>query len=131
MMNGVSMVDLARSPEEIKEDMPMMAAPMKASAPVYPYGCCLSLDDETMEKLGLDGEMPSVGEMLMFKAVAKVTCASENERETGDGKKENCRRIELQIIQMGVVGAEPTADEATAARRNRMFPSMAADNDGE
>ena len=104
------MVDLAKSPAEVKSDMKMMAMPAtadsKPSVPEYPYGCCISLDDDVLEKLGLAGDMPAAGEMIHFCAVAKVTNASMSERIDSEGNKQSCCRVELQIIQMGVPGAD-------------------------
>jgi len=97
-MNKFSqMVDMARDPEEIKEDMPAVEAP---SAPLYPYGLCISMDEETLEKLGLDGELPQVGMMIHLAGMAKVTSVSQNEREMSDGSKKNCCRVELQITHL-------------------------------
>jgi len=96
-MAGFStMVDMARDPEEIKEDMPQ-AVP---SAPLYPYGLCISMDEDTLEKLRLDGELPQVGMMIHLAGMAKVTSVSQNEREMSDGSKKNCCRVELQITHL-------------------------------
>lgn len=113
-----SMKDMARSPEDLKKDRDMpMAVAMKASGPTYPYGLTISLDNETLEKLGIDGDLPSVGEMIHIAGMAKVTCASETERTTeGDGK-ETCRRIELQLTHMAV----ENEDEETEPRGKRWY----------
>jgi hypothetical protein len=127
------MVDLALTPAEVKEkqaDMCAGATPTPSVAK-YPWGCCISLEDDTLKKLGLDGDMPESGDMIAFRAIAKVTCACQTERETTDGKTEQCRRVEIQIIDMTVLGADPMtrAEDAGRARRKRMFPSMVADTD--
>lgn len=99
-----AMVDMARTPEEVRKeigDSPAMPSPMRSSAPTYPYGLCLSLDDEGMKKLGIT-ELPPVGTLVHFCAMAKVTSASENEREGTDGGKETCRRVELQVTHLGL-----------------------------
>jgi hypothetical protein len=106
-----AMTDMARTPEDVKKelgkDMAMMASPamssgIKPTVPTYPYGLCVSLDEESMAKLGLDGDLPEVGEMIHFCAMARVTSASMNEREGTDGAKETCRRVELQITHLGL-----------------------------
>ncbi len=107
----MAMVNLARTPEDIKEETASMAMPAvamsKPSAPEYPYGCCISLDDETLEKMGLDGDLPTAGEMVHFEAMAKVTCSSVRDEVGADGAAKQCRRVELQITNMGMIGAEP------------------------
>lgn len=132
------MVSMARTPEEAKAEAAKYDAPLPvstASVPTYPYGLCISLDEETMEKLGMDGEMPSVGEVMQFTAMAKVTSASINEREKGDGTKEQCCRLELQITDMGVPAPDMAAQSLAKSeqRRKRFYPAMVADtdNDGE
>lgn len=106
MAGFTSMVDLARTPEDVKKeigkDMPSAAPIADRTVPTYPYGLCVSLDEETLAKLKLDGDMPDVGEMIHFCAMAKVTSASMSEREGTDGAKETCRRVELQITHLGL-----------------------------
>lgn len=133
-MMRMPMVNLAKTPADIKEDMaamPMPAAVGKISGPEYPYGCCISLDDETLEKLGLSGDLPGVGESIHGCFVAKVTSASMNERINADGSKDNCCRIELQITDMGVLSADPTdlAMDQSEARRKRFYGGSDADGD--
>jgi hypothetical protein len=118
------MVSMANTPAEVKKDAAMMSAPVSMpSGPKYPYGLCISLDDDCLKKLGLDGDMPAVGEVIHFTAIAKVTSASMNDRETTDGGSEQCCRIELQITDMGVPDPEP--------KRNWYGGSMQQDNDND
>ena len=110
-----NMVDMAREPEEIKEDMPKaIEAP---SAPTYPYGLCLALSEDELEKLGLDGELPKVGMMIHLSAMAKVTSVSQNEREDGEGGKKNCCRVELQITHL----ATENEDEEDKEERHKAW----------
>lgn len=108
MAGFTSMVDLARTPEDVKKEIGKdmaMASPSpvgERTVPTYPYGLCVSLDEETLKKLKLDGDLPDVGEMIHFCAMAKVTSASMSEREGTDGAKETCRRVELQITHLGL-----------------------------
>lgn len=122
-----SMVDLAKTPEEAKEDildMAPMGLPSKVT-PAYPYGLCLCLDNETLEKLGIDGDLPDVGDMIQFTALARVTSASQNEKMTETGETEVCQRIELQITHMDVGGVEEGEDPA--ARRKRFYDAPEAE----
>ncbi len=111
-MAGFStMVDMARDPEEVKEDM-KPASIETPSAPVYPYGLCISFDEDTLEKLGLDGSLPQVGMMIHLAGMAKVTSVSQNEREMPDGGKKNCCRVELQITHLATENEDDEEEEA-------------------
>jgi hypothetical protein len=130
------LVSMAKTPEEVQQDMadmPAVAPAGKISGPKYPYGLCLSLDDESLEKLGLDGDLPEVGEVLQFSAIARVTSASMNEHENGAGASDTCCRVELQITDMGVPAANPAEVqvERSAARRKRFYPNMVDDDESE
>lgn len=122
MFDG-AMVDLARTPEEAKEDIAETVAPIgaKASVPKYPYGTCICLEDETLEKVGLAGDLPEVGEIIAFHGIARVTCASKNEREMGDGTTKECTRVELQITHMGIAAPSEDPVEKSEARRKRFY----------
>ena len=124
------MVSLAKTPAEVKEDMaPMVAANPMPTAPQYPYGCCISLENETLQKLGLDGDLPAVGDVIEFMATAKVTSASMNERMDENGKPETCCRVELQITDMDVAETEDPAEEElerSAMRRQRFYGQASA-----
>lgn len=125
------MVNMAKTPEDVKKEVGEFypAAPAAATTSAYPYGLCISLEDDTIDKLGMDGEMPGVGEMMQFLAMAKVTSVSQNEREQMDGSKKMCTRIELQITDMGVIGNDIDQQmEKSEARRTRFYGAK-ADND--
>lgn len=109
-----TMTDMARTPNEVKEEIAESAPcpPGKmTTAPVYPYGLCLSLEDEALEKLKMQG-MPEVGATVHFAALARVTSASEHEREGTDGEKTKCRRVELQITHLAIENEDREASEA-------------------
>lgn len=116
------MMNMARTPAEVKEDIerssPSVAPKSNATAPVYPYGLCISLDEESLAKLKIDGDLPDVGDMIHFCAMARVTSASEREEETAGGEKKVCRRVELQITDLGM---ENEAAENEGARRDRFY----------
>jgi len=62
--------------------------------PSYPYGLSIHLDDEALEKLGLE-KLPEVGTELALVAVVDVTSVSENENPGG-----KTRSVSLQITKM-------------------------------
>lgn len=128
------MVSLAKTPQEIKQDtadMPMVMTGSKPSGPEYPYGCCISLDDETLEKLGLDGDMPAAGEMIRFTAVAKVTCSNIRDEIDSTGATKKCLRVEMQITDMDVASGSPVDEQIkkSAARRERFYGTSEPDGD--
>jgi hypothetical protein len=70
--------------------------------PVYPYGLCLSLGNDELEKLGVESDDEiCVGDVVHLKALAKVTSHSLNETE--DGAR---RRVELQIVFLALEDEE-------------------------
>lgn len=126
------MIDMAKTPEQVKEDAPCTLGDKPPKGPLYPWGLCLRIEKDSLEKLGLDGEMPSVGEMIHLCAMAKVTAVSENEMEDGNGGKTTNRCIELQITHLATENEDQegaAAEEAvqkTAARRSRFYGTDAA-----
>jgi hypothetical protein len=91
------LVDMAMPAESTK----MESMPQPSQGPRYPYGCCIRLEDDQLKKLGLDGDLPAVGEMVHLCCEAMVTSASMS--ETAEGGKRCC--VELQIRRMGVPGS--------------------------
>jgi hypothetical protein len=92
-----------KSMELTKEESAEMtgATPMKeGDGPKYPYGLCLYLCDDTLEKLGVAG-LPEVGSVMKVTALATVTSIGMNQQKDGD--KES--RAELQITDMEMVKA--------------------------
>ena len=87
--------DMAQSPKEAEESMP---CPSPADAPRYPYGLCISLCEDELEKLGVDEGELEVGDIIHLHAFALVTSASESATMGGD---KHCR-VELQITHMSL-----------------------------
>lgn len=85
------MVDMARKPQEEPTTMPCMP-----EEPIYPYGLCISLTQDELEKLDLTPDC-QVGDMIHLMAMAKVTSISQYETS----EHTNCR-IELQITHLAV-----------------------------
>jgi len=105
------MVDMARAPQEIQESMEAY------QPPAYPYGLCICLTHEELDKLGLDSDC-EVGDILHMVSMARVT--SVNKSETSEGP--SCR-IELQLIDIEVLENESTEySEDEELPRRRMSP---------
>ena len=92
------MISMAKTPNEDKEKL-QYACPPPSS--IYPYGLCISLTEEELEKLNVDYSGAQVGDHYHFVCMAKVTSISCN--ETQDGKK--CR-LEMQITDIAVESEE-------------------------
>lgn len=88
------------SPEEMKMERSMVSQP---EMPEYPYGLRISLNDETMKKLGIK-ELPKIGEYFMIAAKACVCSVSQHE-----STEHQHRHMELQIEDMAVMQEKPDA----------------------
>lgn len=91
------LVDMRKTPaDKAEEVMEMTSAPSPDMIADYPYGLCLCLTHEELEKLDLDTDV-EVGDMIDLRAFAKVTSVSK--RDVG-GQEDI--RVELQITNLAV-----------------------------
>jgi hypothetical protein len=97
------MVDMARSPEEAQETGPAMPSQNK-----YPWGLCIRLCQDELEKLDVSHEDWEVGDMFHLHAFAKITSISSSDTE--DGGKNCC--VELQITALGAESEDEENEEA-------------------
>ena len=89
----MNMVNMKTSSEEAKE----CCEPVGCDAPEYPYGLCIDLNDDSLDKLGITA-LPAVGTVVTIQAQAIVTATSSNSRQGGDQEM----RASLQITDMAV-----------------------------
>ena len=68
---------------------------VEKDGPRYPYGLNIHLNDEVMQKLGLES-LPKVGTKMMIMAVAVVESVSERDSQ-GGGKRQD---MSIQITDM-------------------------------
>ena len=83
MGHFTKMVSMAKTPAQVNKEVDQNKAPFSVAAAdvqVYPYGLCISLENEQLEKLGIDSDC-DVGDMIHFCAMGKVTSKSEREKE--------------------------------------------------
>lgn len=109
-----AMVSMRRTPAEKTEAVAAMS-----DGPDYPYGLCISLCNDELEKLGLADEV-EVGDMLHLHCMAKVTSVSKSDSEMSGP---SCR-VELQITDM--VGEDEDSensavDTPASTRRTRLY----------
>lgn len=94
MASPFKMIDLARGKENLD------TKPGKITSSPYSYEHRITLDQNALGKLGMDGAqaMPQVGDKYHAMGHAEVTHVSQN---TGsDGKK--ATRVELQLKKLGL-----------------------------
>lgn len=106
-----------KSMELSKDESKEYGAPVamkEGDGPKYPYGLCLYLNDDTLEKLGIMG-LPEVGKVMKITALATVVSVGMNQQQDGD--KET--RAELQITAMEVEAVKGKAELA-----KKMYPDM-------
>lgn len=93
---AAKMASMKRSEKDKRKDMGEHAS-IEAIAPDYPYGLCIHLDKDELDKLGMK-ELPKVGTEMPVTAVAKVTRVSQSAVEGADEQTS----IDLQITDMGL-----------------------------
>jgi len=114
MLSIPGFVDMAHTPEELKEEK-LEHGSCDYAQPIYPYGLCLRLDNDSLDKLGLAGDAQA-GDMIMLAALGKVTSVSSN--ETDKGIK---RYVEIQITHLSL-GDEHAEDvPARKPLRGKMY----------
>lgn len=101
----MKLVSLKKDQSETIED----AEQTTPAEPEYPYGTCLHLDQDSLEKLGIK-EFPEIGTTWQIEAVARVSGMSESAGSHGEHK---C--LDLQIIKLGLGSKVKTAAD-------RMYP---------
>jgi hypothetical protein len=89
------MINLAQDAAEAAE----VSAPETGDGPKYPYGLCLCLNDDTLQKLGIG--LPDVGQKVVIHAIATVTRASAVQEQDGGTEI----GADLQITDMEISGA--------------------------
>ena len=94
MVHIAKMVSMVKA---AKADGPDASPPTPAvDNPIYPYGLCISLCEDELDKLGLEADC-DIGDTVHLFCMAKVTSVSQHESQNG----KHCR-VELQITDMAV-----------------------------
>lgn len=65
--------------------------------PMYPYGLCIELNDESLKKLGIT-DLPAVGGTLLLMAHVQVVSVGMSQQIDGDKEQ----RTSLQITEMAL-----------------------------
>jgi hypothetical protein len=101
-MAGLVSMKITRTTEQYNDSS------VAADRPEYPYGLCLSLDEDALGKLGVT-DLPKVGGEVTITARACVTSVSSYENQDGGER----RSVGLQITDLGIEG--PEKSDAAAA----------------
>lgn len=94
--DGLTDMKITKAEQKAKEKG-NKSIPCCGSDEKYPYGLELRLDNEIMDKLGI--ELPEVGEEVTITAKATVTEAAARESQHDAGKRLSCT---LQITKLGI-----------------------------
>jgi len=106
-----TLINMAMSAEETRE----YTEPTPAEAPKYPWGLCINLDDDQLEKLGLTA-LPAVGTEIHIVAKGTVESVSSQDRQGGDAES----NMSVQITDMAIANL----DALTAAQQlGALYPS--------
>lgn len=102
------MVDMKLTPKEVKEEK----AEAKAyEPPPYPWGLCIRLEKDELDKLKL-AALPNVGDEVHITAVGRVTGVSSAMRDQNDEDK--TVSIQITMLELANEGAEDGDESAKA-----------------
>lgn len=105
------MINMAMTAEEAKEQYGgPCAVPADPELPKYPYGLELSLNDETMKKLGIT-ELPDVNYVMKITAFVTVTNIGSSQSQGGEPEQ----RMSLQITDMQLDAPQRSNADIAAA----------------
>ncbi len=107
------MIDMKRKPEA----KTMLAESEEADAPEYPYGLRISLDSESLAKIGIT-ELPAIDAEFKITALACVVSVSQYESQ---GTDKSNRSVDLQIEMMELSPAKEESGEGRASPAQRRY----------
>ncbi len=81
----------------------------------FPFGLAVSLDDESLTKLGIK-ELPPVGEVMIVVGIGKVESVSErsDERRVSRNVRIQLEKLEVGPLKAGKLGTKATAVDAVS-----------------
>jgi hypothetical protein len=99
------MAMISMKQEAEREEMP---GEIEYDEPMYPYGLCLSLEQDQMEKLGITA-LPSVGTEMTITAKVFVKGTSAYETQGG---KDMSMQLQITDMEIGASDKAPTAERS-------------------
>lgn len=103
------LVSMAYTKAEIKKKNSPKNSLMACSpgdGPKYPYGLKVCIENDTLEKLGIEN-LPKVGKRMTLTALVEVCSVSAREEQDGDEHK----NLDLQIVKMSLAPATDSAPD--------------------
>ena len=137
MHHAAKLTDLAKSPEAIKKALGpigVAAAPeVKATAKVYPWCTCISLDHDVLKAMNMVGDLPPVGAEVhgCFVAVVKSVRGPTDRLDEGGAKISDGASVELELHELGFA-AEDDVDrqlEQSEQRQKTWYGGKEPDGD--
>lgn len=107
-------VDMSISDEQEKDAVPMALG--STSGPRYPYGLCICLTHDELDKLGLEHHELGVGDIIHLHSLAKVTSTTVSDGPNGP----NCR-VELVLAFMEAEDEEEENEEDSPSPTKRLY----------
>ena len=92
-----TLISMKRSPTKKKKNENLLCSPCESSEK-YPYGLQIRLENESLEKLGID-KLPSAGKTMTLTAEVEVSGSNMHERL---GDKTPSMSLELQITKLSL-----------------------------
>ena len=89
-LGNLKLRDMKMSASEVKE-----SNEVASDSPRYPWGLQLSLDDDSLDKLGIG--LPDIGESMLVVAIARVESVSEHKNGS-----ETTRSVSMQIEKLSL-----------------------------
>jgi hypothetical protein len=108
----MALVDVAYSAEEAKRET-TLGEEAEEGGPKYPWGLSISLDDETLAKLGIT-QMPDIGTAMTLTARVEVCSTSQYANQKSTDKS-----VSLQITAMELSGAA----ESSPSTASLLYPA--------
>jgi len=111
----MKLASMKLDPEQQKKE----ADSMVTDKPVYPWGLCVELNEDALQKLGMK-DLPDVDDSMTLTARVVVTSVSSN--ATTDGEN---RRVSLQItdMELGPEQKDSDADDSAANASSKLYSS--------
>lgn len=96
---STTLINMELSAAEAKQEVSIEAA-----APKYPWGLCVTLNNDALKKLNID-KLPEIGSKMRLIAEVEVSAVRAYSAQQG----ESDTSVDLQITDMSLSGAEASA----------------------